>query len=151
MRLCAAVRLLLVLGAVPSLAAQDDHASVTVSHATPKAIADVMGEILKPQKFKVASVNRKRITITQPRGSVAQSTGEIVRVRLDVDFTLAEQGDSTRITVASETLVGEGPSFEQRRPQDPSRNNASYQNLLTQVKARLEAPADSTHADPPRP
>jgi hypothetical protein len=86
----------------------------------------------------------------QPRGNVAQSTGEIMRVRLEVGFGIEALAEGLRVTLADETLIAErGVGMEQRRPQDLDRNRQSYQNLLDQVKAVLEprAGADTTRSD----
>jgi flavin-binding protein dodecin len=144
-------RLVLVLALVPSiLAGQESRPSVIIAGTTPKAIGEAMRDALAEQKFKLGSAGKKRIVLVQPRGNVAQSTGEIMRVRLEVGFGIEALAEGLRVTLADETLIAErGVGTEQRRPQDLDRNRQSYQNLLDQVKAVLEprAGADTTRSD----
>lgn len=143
-------RLLLILSLVPSiLAGQEARPSVVIAGSTPKAIGEAMRDALAEQKFKLGSAGKKRIVLVQPRGNVAQATGEIMRVRLEVGFTVEAIAEGLRVTLADETLIAErGVGMEQRRPQDLDRNRQSYQNLLDQVKVTLESPAgaDSTRS-----
>ena len=121
------------------LRAQEPQPSVIIAQATPKAIGEALRDALKAQNFKLWSNGKKRIVLVQPRGNIAQATGEIIRVRLEVGFTVEEVPGGHRVTVADETLIGErSVGMEQRRPQDLERNRQSYQNLLNQVKAALE-------------
>ena len=121
------------------LRTQEPQPSVIIAQATPKAIGEALRDALKAQNFKLWSNGKKRIVLVQPRGNIAQSTGEIIRVRLEVGFTVEEVPEGHRVTVADETLIGERSiGMEQRRPQDLERNRQSYQNLLNQVKAALE-------------
>jgi len=138
---------LLLSGLVLPLRAQEPQPSVIIAHTTPKAIGEAMRDALKAQNFKLWSNGKKRIVLVQPRGNIAQATGEIIRVRLEVGFTVEEVPEGHRVTVADETLIGERSiGMEQRRPQDLERNRQSYQNLLNQVKATLEAGAGAPEA-----
>ena len=137
------------------LPAQERSASVVIAHSTPKAIGEAMRDALDDQKLKLAGARKQRIVLSQPRGNIAQATGEVLRVRLEVGFTVEELPEGHRVTVADETLIAErGAAFEQRRPQDLARNREAYQALLDRVKAMLEepGPADSARpADAPAP
>ena len=122
-----------------ALQAQEPRPTVVIAQATPKAIGEALRDALKAQNFKLWSNGKKRIVLVQPRGDIAQSTGEIIRVRLEVGFTVEEVPEGHRVTLADETLIGERSiGMEQRRPQDLERNRQSYQNLLNQLKAALE-------------
>ena len=135
----------LMLGSLAlPLPAQEPRPSVVIAQVTPKAIGEAMRNALKSQNFKLWSAGKKRIVLVQPRGNVAQTTGEVIQVRLEVGFTVEEVPEGHRVTLADETLIGERSiGTEQRRPQDLERNRQSYQNLLDQVKAALETGAAS--------
>jgi hypothetical protein len=132
------------------LLAQEPPASVVIAQSTPKAIGEAMRDDLKDQKFKLAAARKQRIVLSQSRGNVAQATGEVLRVRLEVGFTVEELPEGHRVTVADETLIAErGAAFEQRRPQDLARNRQAYQGLLDRVKATLESSAQANSTRPP--
>lgn len=132
-----------------TLAAQEPRPSVVIANSTPKAIGEAMRDALEDQKFKLSSARKGRIVLSQARGNIAQATGEIMRVRLEVGFAVEEVPGGHRVTVADETLIAErGVGTEQRRPQDLERNRQAYQNLLNQVKAAIETPAAADSAPP---
>ena len=135
--------LALILTLSPALIlAQEPRPTVVIAHATPKAIGEAMRDVLKEQKFRLGSASKKRIVLIQSRGNIAQSTGEIMRVRLEVGFVVEELPQGHRVTLADETLIAErSAGMEQRRPQDLDRNRQSYQKLLDQAKAALEPAA----------
>ena len=134
------VALALVLTLSPVLlVAQEPRPTVVIPQTTPKAIGEAMRDVLKEQKFRLGSANKKRIVLIQSRGNIPQSTGEIMRVRLEVGFAVEEVPEGHRVTLADETLIAErSAGMEQRRPQDLDRNRQSYQRLLDQAKAALE-------------
>ncbi len=131
----------------PLQAQQGPPPSVTLAHVTPKDVASAMGEILKPQKFKVKKVSKGRIVLTQDRGRVPQATGEIMRVRLEMGFAVEEVGDSLKVTATDETYYADRGTFgEQSRSVDPGTERESFDNLFKAVQEKLAgAPAaDST-------
>jgi hypothetical protein len=120
--------------------------SVVIAHTTHKDIAKAMGDILKPQKFKVLRVNKGQIVLSQDRGGVAQATGEVMRVRLEMVFALENVDDSIRVTPVEEAYYG-GGAAELKRTVELDKERESFENLLRMVKARVDSmTADTTGA-----
>lgn len=120
--------------------------SVTIAHTTHKQIAKAMGDILKPQKFKVHRASKGQIVLSQDRGGVAQATGEVLRVRLEMVFALEAVGDSIRVTPVEEAYYG-GGAAELKRTVPLDKERDSFENLLRMVKARVDSvTADTTSA-----
>jgi hypothetical protein len=114
-----------------------------VSHSTPKLIAKAMGDILKAQKFKVTRVSKSQIVLSQDRGSVAQATGGVMRVRLEMTFAVQTIGDSVRVWPVKEAYYG-GGSAELERTVELDKEHDNFVHLFQAVKARLDsAAADS--------
>lgn len=128
------------------LAQQAPPPSVVIAHATPKNVVAAMGEILKPQKFKVTKASKGRIIVSQNRGNVAQATGEVMRVRLEMGFAVEQVGDSLRVTATDEAYYADRGTFgEQKRSVDVNKERESFENLLRMVKARVDSmSADTT-------
>lgn len=134
--------------ATASLRAQQAPApSIMLAHTTSKEVARVMGEVLKDQKFKVTKASKGRIVLTQKRGNVAQATGEVMKVRLEMGFAVEEVGDSLKVTATDETYYADRGTFgEQKRSVEIDKERGNFMNLFQAVKARLDstsAPADS--------
>ncbi len=146
MRICSGV-LVLMCTLTPALHAQQGPPpSVMIAHTTPKAIGAAMLEVLQPQKFKVAKASKGRIVLSQNRGNVAQATGEVMRVRLEMVFAVEQVGDSLKITATSETYYADrGPMGEQARSVDVNKERQNFELLLNATKERIEhsSPADS--------
>lgn len=145
------VGLLLLAGAVTPLHAQQaPPPSIMLGHTTSKEVARAMGEVLKDQKFKVTKASKGRIVLTQNRGNVAQATGEVMKVRLEMGFAVEEVGDSLKVTATDETYYADRGTFgEQSRQVELDKERESFTNLLQAVKARLDStavPADSAKA-----
>ena len=149
MRPIVASALLIAVG-LGRAGAQEPPPSVTIVHATPKAVADAMGEIMKPQKFKVVKASKKRIVLSQDRGNVAQATGTVVKVRLEMGFRLDSLADSLKVTATDETFYADaGPMGEQQREQKVDKDRQNFMTLLERVKAKLGTPpTDSAAAKP---
>jgi len=147
-RAATAVLLSVVFHPVGLLGQHAPPPSVVIAHATPKAVASAMGEILKPQKFKVTKAGSGRIVVSQKRGDVAQATGEILKVRLEMGFALEPVGDSLRVTATDETYYADRGTFgEQKRSVEVEKERESFENLLRMVKARVDSmTADTTGA-----
>jgi hypothetical protein len=131
----------------PPMAAQAPPPSIMLGHTTSKEVAKAMGEVLKEQKFKVTKASKGRIVLTQKRGNVAQATGEVMKVRLEMGFAVEDVGDSLKVTVTDETYYADrGPLGEQQRSVEIDKEHDKFMNLFQAVKARLDstaAPADS--------
>jgi hypothetical protein len=78
---------------------------------------------------------------------VAQATGEVMKVRLEMGFAVEEVGDSLKVTATDETYYADrGPLGEQSRSVELDKERESFTNLLQAVKARMDStavPADS--------
>lgn len=126
----------------PSLA-QGERPHVTVM-ASADGIRDAIARQLAVQKFSVREAKSKLIVFEQDRGSVATTTGDQLKVRLEVEFVLKPRGDSTEVLLSRETLVGAArDGADRRREIDPKQNRASFQALLDLVKAELNGPGAS--------
>lgn len=148
LRTCSGV-LALICTLTPVLHAQQaPPPSVMLAHVTSREVALAMGEILKPQKFKVKKVSKGRIVLSQNRGNVAQATGEVMKVRLEMGFAVEEVGDSLRITATDETYYADRGTFgEQSRTVEVNKERDSFENLFKAVKEKLAgagAPRDSS-------
>jgi hypothetical protein len=81
---------------------------------------------------------------------VAQATGEVMKVRLEMGFAVEEVGDSLKVTATDETYYADRGTFgEQSRQVELDKERESFTNLLQAVKARLDStavPADSAKA-----
>jgi hypothetical protein len=141
----------LVLGcaAVPSLQAQQaPPPSVMLAHVTSKEVAQAMGDILKPQKFKVKKASKSRIVLSQDRGNVAQATGEVMKVRLEMEFAVEEAGDSLKVTATGETYYADRGTFgEQSRSVDVNKERDSFENLFSAVKQKLNGAGAAAATD----
>lgn len=131
--------LALAVAAVPFLHAQQaPPPSVMLAHVTSKDVATAMGEVLKDQKFKVTKASKGRIVLSQNRGNVAQATGEVMKVRLEMGFAVEEVGDSLRVTAKDETYYAERGTFgEQSRSVDVNAERESFESLFKAVKEKL--------------
>jgi hypothetical protein len=147
-RLSVAV-LTLACAAVPALIAQQaPPPSVMLAHVTSKEVAQAMGEILKPQKFKVKKASKGRIVLSQDRGNVAQATGEVMKVRLEMEFAVEEVGDSLKITATGETYYADRGAFgEQSRSVDVNKERDSFENLFSAVKQKLNGAGAAAATD----
>ncbi|HET8633812.1 MAG TPA: hypothetical protein VFL88_06665 [Gemmatimonadales bacterium] len=131
--------LVLACAVVPSLHAQQTPPpSVVIAHTTHKQIAKAMGDVLKPQKFKVHRASKGQIVLSQDRGSVAQATGQVMHVRLEMVFALETMGDSIRVTPVEEAYYG-GGGAELKRTVPIDKDRDSFENLLRMVKARVDS------------
>ena len=131
--------LLVACCATASLRAQQaPPPSLVVTHVTHKDIAKAMGDILKPQKFKVLRASKGQIVISQDRGGVPQATGGVMRVRLEMVFALETKGDSIRVTPVEEAYYG-GGAAELKRTVELDKDRQNFETLFKAVHERLAA------------
>ncbi len=119
-----------------------------LAHVTSREVAQAMGEILKPQKFKVKKASKGRIVLSQDRGNVAQATGEVMKVRLEMEFAVEEVGDSLKITATGETYYADRGTFgEQSRSVDVNKERDSFENLFKAVRQKLNGAGTAAATD----
>jgi hypothetical protein len=133
----------LTLAAAP-LAAQQ-RAQVKIAHATSDQVQAAHGAELAGQKFALGEHNEKHAVFSADVGNRMETDGTQLKLRYELEFRMKPDKDSLALWLQRETLVGETRDGEERRQdRDPKDNLGTFQNVLNNVKARLEAPADST-------
>jgi hypothetical protein len=134
--------------AAPAVAQQAPPPSVMLAHVTSKDVARAMGEVLKDQKFKVTKASKGRIVLSQNRGNVAQATGEVMKVRLEMGFAVEEVGDSIRVTAKDETYYADRGTFgEQSRSVDVNKERESFESLFKAVREKLNGAGAAEASD----
>jgi hypothetical protein len=133
----------LLLAAAP-LAAQE-RATVTIARATPDRVQQALATELAAQKFEAANHNNKHALYVVDQGRQMRPDGTELKVHYELDFRWKPAGDSLRVWLQSESMVGVSrDGNELRTERDPKANLSSFQTILDKVKASLEQSADST-------
>jgi hypothetical protein len=133
----------LALVAAP-LAAQQ-RAQVKIAHATPEQAQTAIGEELAGQHFELREHNDKHAIFSASAGNRMETDGTQLTLRYELEFRMKPEKDSLSVWLQKETLVGETRDGQERRQErDPKDNLNTFQGVLSSVKARMEAPADST-------
>jgi hypothetical protein len=126
------------------LAAQE-HAKVTIAHATPEQAQAALSTELAAQKFELGEHNAKRAVYSADNGSTMLTDGTQLKLRYELEFRMKPANDSLSLWLFKETLVGESRDGQERRQErDPTNNFGTFQGVLNSVKAKLESPADTS-------
>ena len=133
----------LALVAAPLVA--QERATVTIARATPDQVQQALTAELAPQKFEAANHNNKHALFVVDQGRQMRPDGTELKVHYELDSRWKPAGDSLRVWLQTESMVGVSrDGNEIRAERDPKANLSSFQTILDKVKASLEQPSDST-------
>jgi hypothetical protein len=120
--------------------------NVVIRNATPDSVVAVLKADLVPQGFKFVNADKNNALFTLDRGMVAQRTGGMVHVRLELHAHFKQQSDGLQVNLYEEVVGETGTAgSEFRRPVENQRERDNLQHLLDGEKARIEgAKHDST-------